>query len=734
MMFSRALLCAGVLLCGGYTSFADVSAQGFEDNEKALYVLGNVLIKVKEDALEGALDNEIHRIGLELVTAYDLIKNLYLYRYNEDFDISDVVSMLNENEAIEYAEPDYLFYKASPNDPYFSQQWALENIGQNAGLIDADINAKSMWSIATGSDNVVIGVIDSGVNYTHNDLIPNLWRNTLDLPGTGIDEDLNGYVDDVYGINALTGSGNPLDDNGHGSHVSGTIGAKGNNGIGVTGVAQTIRVAGCKFLNASGSGPTSDAIECLQYFGKLKTRLINPVNVIATNNSWSGSSKSQALSDAIWAHHNLGILFIAAAGNDSVNNDVVTSYPANYLLPNVITVAATDNRDRLASFSNYGKKTVHVGAPGVRILSTVLGQNYSYYSGTSMATPHVTGLVGIIKSAFPTMDHLSIKNLVIASGTPIASLTNTTISGRRIRGADVNGRGALTCSNQIVSSRLLPYANTFQIVVGQSILLSALKLNCTQPGGDVVLYSDSLQSIVLRDTGTSGDAVANDGIYSLLWQPTSPGTYPLNFGGTDVVTATVFASQQAPTYKVSSTSYSYEVITGTPLSVEDETVNTVTAPFPIRFANINPGYSTLYVGSNGTISFTDNVNPGYANTPLPTPIANTFLAPFWDDLVPTTADADVYVATVGVAPTRKFVVEWRNIRHYNAAGTVTFQAVFFENSSDVRFNFKDTNFSNVNYNAGRSATVGVQVAGNNAVQYSFNTASVPSLSSLLFRI
>jgi subtilisin family serine protease len=694
---------------------------------------GQILVKTFQHSQLGALDSILTTINGVVVQDFPMVPNLSLIQFDEVFNVNEVVDLFMSDPNVEYAEPDY-YYHAATLDPLFAQQWALENNGQTGGTRDSDINANSMWAINSGSPSVVVGVIDSGTDYNHPDLIPNLWRNLLDLPGTGIDEDGNGYVDDVYGLNAITNTGNPYDDNSHGTHVAGTIGAKGNNSVGVVGVAQNVQIATCKFLGANGSGATSDAIQCLQYFADLKTRALSPVNIVATNNSWSGSAKSFALSDAIVAHQNLGILFVAAAGNDTVNNDLINSFPANYNLANVISVAATDHKDLLASFSNYGRRTVHVAAPGVRILSTVPGQAYALFSGTSMATPHVTGLIAIIKSRFPTLDYRNVKNLVIASGTPLASLATKTISGRRIRGADVNGRGALTCANQTVTSRLAPMLSSIGTLLGQPLFLSAIRINCSIPAGSLTLYTDSLQTVTLQDNGLNGDVTANDGVYSLLWQPTIPGNYALNFGAGDIVTVSVATGSQPPVYQVFNVPYSYEVITGTALSVEDETVHTVTAPFPIKFNGSLSGYTSLYVTSNGTISVTDNVNPGYINSTLPTNAVNSLIAPYWDDLTPTSGTSDVFVATIGAAPNRKFVVEWRNIRHYNVNGTATFQAVFFENSSDVRFNYQDTNFGSVNFNSGRSATVGIQSSPTSARQFGFNVATVSSFTSLLFRI
>lgn len=716
-------------------SQAVMNPHGMDPQDILPYKLGQLLVKTIDGASIEDIGGTASTIDAELIEQYTIVPGLLLYRFNSDeISVDDAIEAFLTDGNVEYAEPDYYYHAAAPNDPRYPELWGLENTGQTGGTVDADINADAMWQIQTGSSSVVLGVIDTGINYNHQDLIPNLWRNPLEIPNNSIDDDGNGYVDDVYGVNAIANNGNPFDDNSHGSHVAGTIGAKGNNSLGVVGVNQIIQIVSCKFLGANGSGGISDAIECMQYFANLKSRANGPVNLIASNNSWGGGGASNAMRDAIAAHQNLGILFVAAAGNATNNNDDRPFYPSGYVLSNLISVAATDHNDRLASFSNYGKRTVHVGAPGNRILSTVLNQDYAVYSGTSMAAPHVTGLIGVIKSNFPNLDYRAIKNLVMASGTPVAALENTTISGRRIRGADANGRGALTCNNQNVRAKIEPATNSVNIPVGGQIALSAVNINCGVPAGNVTLYNNNNVSVVLQDGGTNGDQTAGDGIYSLLWRPQTGGVYQLNYGNGEIVTVTVGTSTPGRTYKAySNIPYEYETITGTSLNVGDDTVHSVSVPFAIPF-NDQPGVQNIYVSSNGAISPTSSTNPGYTNRSLPTATIPTLVAAFWDDLIPTTGDSNVYTETTGSAPNRKFIVEWRNLKHYSATGTGTFQAIFYESSPDIRLNYLDTNFGNTGYNSGSSATVGVQTQTTAATLFSFNTPAVPSQASVLFRL
>lgn len=734
MKLNTAILSIAMIWIGSTFAAIDLPSSKMPKIKNNLpYREGRLLVKIKEQYSIRSLAKIADSIGAKPTSFFSLIKGLYIYEFSEHIDLEDARLAFMENEAVEYAEPDYYYQVLTPNDPRYPQQWALENSGQTGGTPDADVNAESMWNIETGQSSIVIGVIDTGVDYNHPDLAPNMWKNPGEIAGDNIDNDNNGYIDDVYGINAILGNGNPMDDNMHGTHVSGTIGAKGNNNVGVVGVAQNVQIAACKFLSSQGSGSISDAIECMQYFAKLKQA---GVNLISTSNSWGGGSRSQSMEDAIKAHRDLDILFIAAAGNESNNNDNQASYPATYQISNVISVAATDSNDRLASFSNYGTKTVHVAAPGVKILSTVPNNGYSELSGTSMATPHVTGLSAIIKSHFPLLDYKGIKSLILSSGTLIPSVSTKTLSKRRIRGADQDGTGALSCLNQIVKGRIMPANSTISIPVGGEIFLSAVNINCQSPGGEITLYQDSAQAVILRDNGQNGDVIANDGLYSLSWKPTVGGTYPLDFGNSDIVSVTVFQNNLKP-YSVDNTQdYSYENFEGTRLNAKDETLNIVTSPFPIHFGDDPNGFKTLYISSNGTISFSDTLNPRYKNLSLPDPAVETLVALFWDDLINSTAIpfSDIYVDILGISPNRKLVVEWWNMKNYNAPGVGTFQAVFYENSSDIMFNYADTDFGNTAYNAGKSATIGVQTRTDLAKLYSFNTASVPSKTSLLFKV
>jgi subtilisin family serine protease/Ca2+-binding RTX toxin-like protein len=350
----------------------------------------------------------------------------------EGIGVEEAIARFGEDPRIEYIEPNYTLSIEStlPNEPNFTQLWGLNNTGQDGGKPDADIDAPEAWDITTGSASEVVGVIDSGVDYTHPDLADNIWTNPGEVAGDGLDNDGNGYVDDIHGYDFANNDGDPMDDNSHGTHVAGTIAGRGNNSTGVTGVNWSSQIMGLKFLSASGSGTTFNAVRAVEYAAMMKQTY--GVNINLTNNSWGGGGYSQALFDAIAASRNAGQLFIAAAGNSGLNTDISPQYPAGYNLDNIISVAATDRNDGIAGFSNYGATTVDLGAPGVTTYSTVPGNAYGNKSGTSMASPHVAGVAALLRSQYPELTAAQVKDLLLATVDPIAALQGKTVTGGRL--------------------------------------------------------------------------------------------------------------------------------------------------------------------------------------------------------------------------------------------------------------------------------------------------------------
>jgi subtilisin family serine protease len=325
---------------------------------------------------------------------------------------------------VEVAELNLVWHAdAAPKDERFAELWGLNNTG-STGRADADIDALEAWEVETGSSDVIVAVIDTGIDYKHPDLAANVWVNTDEVAGNGIDDDGNGYVDDIVGYDFYSSDGDPWDDNSHGTHVSGTIGAVGNNLVGVTGVNWKTRIMALKFLGGGGSGSTSGAIRAVLY------AVANGARVM--NNSWGGGGFSQALLDAIRAADAAGVLFVAAAGNSGSNNDVYPFYPASYDSPNVLAVAASNLSDGLASFSCYGATSVDLAAPGESILSTTPGGNYGTMSGTSMASPHVSGAAALLLSDSPSLTAAEVKARLMGYSDLLPAFANRTVSGGRL--------------------------------------------------------------------------------------------------------------------------------------------------------------------------------------------------------------------------------------------------------------------------------------------------------------
>lgn len=324
--------------------------------------------------------------------------------------------------------------EAQPNDPKFAEQWALNNLGQNGGKKNADIGALKAWLKTRGSDKIVVAVLDSGVDYTHPDLVGNIWFRPDNVPQYKDDE--LGNFDDFRGFNAAENQSDPMDDNGHGTHCAGIIGAEGNNDEGIAGINWNVQIMPLKFMGRGGFGTTKDAIEAINYAIDRKR---NGVNVRVINASWGSTLYSKALEDAIRAAGEEGILFVAAAGNATTNNDKSPHYPSNYDLPNVISVAALDRNDNLASFSNYGAKTVHIAAPGKDILSTWLNDDYRDASGTSMAAPQVAGVAALILAIEPNLTVEKLRERLLKSVDKLDSLNGKVENGGRLNAAKAVG-------------------------------------------------------------------------------------------------------------------------------------------------------------------------------------------------------------------------------------------------------------------------------------------------------
>ncbi len=382
------------------------------------YVSDQIIVKGATQAQLSALGG----VGVKAVSAISAQSGAQLISLKDGIDPLAASALLSALPNVEYACPNYIrTINVTPNDPSYGSQWGW-------GVTDAE----SAWDITTGDSSVTVGVIDTGVDLDHPDLVANVWTNAAEVAGTpGVDDDGNGHVDDIYGYNGISNGYDPDGDHWHGSHCAGSIGAVTDNGVGVAGANWSVQIMALKFLNAAGSGTDSDAIECIDY--AIATNAAGSSNVVALSNSWGGSGDSPALEAAIVRARDAGIVFVAAAGNESYNIDSsgCTISPGGMNVSNIVSVAATTQSDGLASFSNYGSSLCDIGAPGVSIYSTKIG-NYGYSDGTSMACPHVAGAIGLIKAANPGLDMNGLIDQLLNNVDPISSLNGKANTGGRL--------------------------------------------------------------------------------------------------------------------------------------------------------------------------------------------------------------------------------------------------------------------------------------------------------------
>ncbi|MFA6289349.1 MAG: S8 family serine peptidase [Opitutaceae bacterium] len=409
-------------------------------SQKAV-VADHIVVKMNPEATEAELKALVAGYGGKIRKKM-YTPGVYLVELKECTipELPAALAVFNDKKAtVAYAAPDGIAYalETVPNDPEFPRLWGMRNTGQNSGVAGADIKATSAWDISTGSQDIVVGVIDTGVDYTHPDLAANIWVNPgetgFDAQGrdkatNGIDDDGNGFVDDVHGYDFANDDGDPMDDHYHGTHCAGTIGGVGNNGAGVAGVNWTVKIAAGKFLSGTGSGTNSDGADAIHYMTVIGVRL--------TSNSWGGGPwdgtmdpELQLLQDAIAEAGRANILFVAAAANSATSKYFI---PAAFTNANILSVAATDNKDALAVFSNYGADWVDIGAPGVGIVSCDSGGGYRSLSGTSMATPHVAGAAALLLSIAPQMSCDAVKTILMNTSDPLPSLDGLTVTGARL--------------------------------------------------------------------------------------------------------------------------------------------------------------------------------------------------------------------------------------------------------------------------------------------------------------
>lgn len=447
--------------------------------ETGTYKKGELLVRYKTGTTAEAASRVNATMGARAIRRFSLV-NVDQVKLPDGVSVKNAIAQYMQDPDVLYAEPNYVGHVMwVPNDTYFTpDQWALDNTGTFAsGTEGDDIKAPQAWDTTQGSRDIIVAVIDSGVDYNHPDLVNNIWTNPGDDCNNGVDDDGDNYADDCRGWNFTDNTNDPMDDLGHGTHVAGIIGAVGNNGMGIAGVMWKVRIMPLKIVgdygpDICGEGEdfcyyVSDEISAIKYAVAKGARIINA--------SYGGNSYSHAEYDAISAAKDAGVLFIAAAGNGGLdtigdNNDINPIYPAGYNLPNIIAVAATDQNDQRASFSDYGLNSVQVAAPGVYILSTVptagiadsftsfctgsFFAGYDFCSGTSMAAPHVAGLAGLIESYYGHFDYQQVRATILRYVDPLPSLQGWVQSGGRVDA--YKAISALIAPTNLVASSTLP--------------------------------------------------------------------------------------------------------------------------------------------------------------------------------------------------------------------------------------------------------------------------------------
>lgn len=668
--------------------------------ERPAFRHDRILIVPKTD--KGSDTAALHRKkGRHVTKRFPAFKNLQVVNLAPGEDVSMAVQEYMDSGLVEVAEPDFFYRKAlAPNE----QTYAEGKLWHLNGAIGS-IEAPTAWETRFEASGVVVAVLDTGVLMTHEDLAANLWTNAKEIPGNTIDDDGNGYIDDVHGINSITGQGDPTDDDTHGTHVAGIIGAVGNNGKGVAGVAWNVQLMPLKFIDSTGDGSSGDAVECINY------AIENGADII--NASFGSPNASSTLQIALSAARAAGIIIVAAAGNETTNNDVTPSYPANYGLDNIISVAATGVTDLLEHYSNFGATSVDLAAPGAAILSTgnLNNSDYSALTGTSMAAPIVSGVVALLKAQFPNDSPAQIRERLFATVDPLPSL-----AGKCLTGGRVNLRKAF-----------LPYVTA---AFAPSASAGAFPLS-------VQFTNQSIGEV----TGHRWDF--GDG--SPISTEVNP-THVFNLDGNFTVTLTVTAASGAistttrqiaveANYNLKAAAYEWiDPTSMTRFTLGDNGISGA-QDLPFTFYFYGQPKTQIHIGANGLLGF-DPQNLGTITiSDIPTTASpNGAILPYWDNLNPASGGA-VYAGIVGQAPSRRYVVSWVGVpRNTSSADKMTFQSVLSEGTGEIRFNYLEVNPTSAR-GGGAQATIGLESpSAALAAKYTFKGTpnSVTNQQSILF--
>ncbi len=660
--------------------------------------------------------------------------------------VERAIAALKSNPKVRYAEPDYIVTReVTSNDPYYTNGslWGMYGDSSPDQTNIFGSGAAEAWDSGyTGSRDIAIGVIDEGIQFTHPDLVDNIWTNPGEIAGNGIDDDRNGFIDDIHGWDFFADDASIFDGDAgssvdaHGTHVSGTIGGDGGNGTGVAGVNWQVTIISAKFLGPSG-GAISDAVAALDYLVDLKVN--RGVNLLASSNSWGGGGFSQTMLDSINRAGNAGMLFIAAAGNSNSNNDTKPSYPSSYTCTNggtrgwdcVVAVAAIDSSGNRASFSSYGATSVDLGAPGVGVWSSVPLNSYASYNGTSMATPHVSGAAALCASINPALSVQQIRAALVSSAAATPSMTGTTVTGGRLdvgsmvarclpSTAPVDGGGTGLAATGISPTRI-----ALSWTDGASNE-SAWKIQRSPAG------CGTFTTIATTLVGTTSFTVTGlQASTSYCFQVQATNSF--EGGSQSGWSATANGTTQAlpPPYTCATTLYAWIDATsgGTSLTLSDDSA--LSSPLGFSFTFYGEPVTTAQVSSNGYLVLGTGGATAYANVAIPNAAdPNAMIAAFWDDLNPG-AGGSVWTMTTGSAPNRKFVAAWVNVPHFSVTGsTLTFEIVLDEATGAITIQYQDAVAGNATYDNGASATAGVEnLTGSAGTQIASSTASLANFSA-----
>lgn len=719
------------------------ATSGVKDAELPPHVPGQVLVSF-EPGVTSQRRAEVRRLIVAQAVAAisSRMKDTEIVSLGSGMSVLRAVQALRNLAGVRYAEPNYIVRSAQvSNDPDFTSGalWGMSGVATSP-VNSFGSRASDAWANGyVGSSDVVVGVIDEGIDVTHPDLANNIWTNPGEVAGNGIDDDSNGYIDDVNGFDFVNNDGTVLDSaaDDHGTHVAGTIGAQGGNGIGVAGVNWNVKMISAKFLQG-GSGSTADAVRAIDYITGLKQKY--GLNIVATSNSWGGGGFSQALLDAINRGGDAGILFIAAAGNSSSDNDALANYPSNYECTNggtrgfdcVVAVASITSIGDISSFSSFGRTTVDIGAPGSAVKSTTPAGSYAVFSGTSMATPHVSGAAALCRAANPTMSASQTREALVQSVRTTDSLAGKVLGSGRL---DVDA-----LMKQCVASTS-PVSGLPTSLSGTAIGLTTIRLDWTDGASAETGY-------VIQQAADNGGSCGNfttighlgaDNTRFYVQNLQSSTSYCFRVGangqgGTLWSDGIAVATQSLPApYVCSSSAYSWITppADATTHVLSDDSAAAVQMPF--AFDLYGTAVSSALVSSNGFLRFDGGVATDYIPAAIPSLSEPNFMAaPWWMDFNPTRG-GQIRSHLTGTAPQRSLVVSWLDLMPWSTSATngASFQVILDEATRSITYQYRDTAVGTTTMDRGRTGAVGVEGAeGVYGTQVLFNSAGLADATAI----